>query len=847
MTAVSSPKLKVGVAALVLALIAVLGVASCGPGIGFLSSLVANMQCQDGELATGGEVVPVPSGNPDAKLAFRAASWNVLKSNSVSNVAAGLEQIAGTADVVGLQEFREKFRGATIKNALPGWAWSNQNTSVPIAWNTNTFELVAKDRVLEFDVTRVAGGPVGRSAGPKFAEWVQLRQKSTGATFVIVNHHLLYNIESKGHPDKRVGTRYLNLAQKQMRVERDLVDHFTALGLPSVVTKDGNWDYRKSAKTKDPDSPYVQAAQHGLYTNWQVLGSPKQGTQAAGTRLIDSVSATTALLIPVQQSILGNPKNRFHGSDHRPVVVALTNSGSSIDASLTKAMAKAVSTTTDTGTQRGSVGAIDGVSDNQMRVAQAIYNTTLQVGREQGWSAADTDKAFQIAVSTAQKESTLGADPRSKKPDGNGDGGIYGQRTKPGWYGTIDQVNDPTYGTRIFLLGKTITAADVTAAKRAGTQPAGPVGYTIPGLKQVTGWPALSIGDASHRIQRSAYPSMPAAFEKIARTLLQAFDKAGLTATTRDVDQVLNDACQNTTQAAGSVMTCPPTSMPAENYDLTPDALLVTRCVAEQFPQITTIGTYTGHQPDLTRAVDIMIPSYKSAAGKHLGLQIRDWVRQHATELGVDYVIWNEQIWSTQRAGEGWRQCGTPAAGCYSGPDDSAGHRNHVHVSVFGDQGSGIAENTTAGGSGGCPLDGNYAPGHKNPNDCDQALAFLQRQDATNSRQWYRSCLALVANAYGWGYSGDNTAGQHALLLKRAGKLHTSRTNIPRGAVLWWTNSGAGHVAVYDGNGHIYSNDAVTPGEVNRVAWDLPEKQWGQHFEGWSAPNFPHAGGSVAA
>lgn len=585
MTPVSVAQLKVGVVALVLALIAVLGVASCGPGIGFLSSLVANMQCQDdGQLATGGEVVPVPAGNPDAKLAFRAATWNVLKSNSVSGVAAGLQQIAGTADVVGLQEFREKFRGATIKNALPGWAWSNQNTSVPIAWNTDTFDLVDKDRVLEFGVTRVAGGPVGRSAGPKFAEWVQLRQKSTGATFVIVNHHLLYNIESKGHPDKRVGKRYLNLAQKQLRVELDLVDRFTALGLPVVVTKDGNWDYRKSAKTKDPDSPYIQAAQHGLYTNWQVLGSPTQGTQAAGTRLIDSVSSTTALLIPVQQSILGRPKKRFHGSDHRSVVAALTNSGSSIDASLTKA--KAVSATSGTGSQRGSVGTVDGVSDDQMRVAQAIYTTTLQVGREQGWSAADTDKAFQIAVSTAQKESTLGADPRSKRPDGNGDGGIYGQRTKPGWYGTIDQVNDPVYGTRIFLLGKKISAADVAAAQRAGSQPAGPAGYTIPGLRQVTGWPRLSIGEASHRIQRSAYPSMPAAFEKIARALLQAFDRAGLTATAGDVDQVLDEGCQNTTHAAGTELTCPPTSMPAEDYDLTPDALLVTRCVAEQFPHL---------------------------------------------------------------------------------------------------------------------------------------------------------------------------------------------------------------------------------------------------------------------
>ena len=298
-------------------------------------------------------------------------------------------------------------------------------------------------------------------------------------------------------------------------------------------------------------------------------------------------------------------------------------------------------------------------------------------------------------------------------------------------------------------------------------------------------------------------------------------------------------------------LNCPATSMPAEQYQLTPDALLVTRCVAQQFRQITTIGTYTGHDPDLTRAVDIMIPSYASATGKALGLQVRDWVRAHAAELGVDYLIWNEQIWSTKRAREGWRQCGTPAApGCYTGADDSASHRNHVHVSVFGSNSVEYAKTHggegTGAGTGGCSLDDGYAPGRKNPNSCDEALAFLQRQDATNSGQWYRSCLALVANAYGWGYSGVATAGQHALLLKRAGKLNTSRTNIPRGAVVWWTNSGAGHVAVYAGNGQIYSNDAVTPGQVSKVAWDLPEKQWGQHFEGWSAPYFPNAGGSVS-
>ena len=149
------------------------------------------------------------------------------------------------------------------------------------------------------------------------------------------------------------------------------------------------------------------------------------------------------------------------------------------------------------------------------------------------------------------------------------------------------------------------------------------------------------------------------------------------------------------------------------------------------------------------------------------------------------------------------------------------------------------------GGAGDCPLDPDHAPGKRNPNDCDAALAFLKHQDTTNSRQWYRSCLALVANAYGWGHSSIGTASAHAAIVKRAGKMHTNRTGVPRGAVLWWSG-GAGHVAIYDGAGFIYSNDSVIDGEVSRVRWDQPEKEWGKHFEGWSAPYFPRAGGSVA-
>src|SRR4051794_9187474 len=125
---------KAVAAGLVLALLTVLAAVSCGPGIGFLASLTAAQQCSAGGLATAGDAIPVPASNPGANLNFRAASWNVLKSNSGDNVAVGLHELSRTADVIGLQEFRDGFQAAA-RGALPGWAWSDPDSAVPIVWN----------------------------------------------------------------------------------------------------------------------------------------------------------------------------------------------------------------------------------------------------------------------------------------------------------------------------------------------------------------------------------------------------------------------------------------------------------------------------------------------------------------------------------------------------------------------------------------------------------------------------------------------------------------------------------------------------------------------------------------
>jgi hypothetical protein len=53
----------------------------------------------------------------------------------------------------------------------------------------------------------------------------------------------------------------------------------------------------------------------------------------------------------------------------------------------------------------------------------------------------------------------------------------------------------------------------------------------------------------------------------------------------------------------------------------------------------------------------------------------------NARRLGVMYIIWNDKMWSSYRAGEGWRpysSCAETTSSAY----DTACHRNHIHFSL---------------------------------------------------------------------------------------------------------------------------------------------------------------------
>ncbi len=103
---------------------------------------------------------------------------------------------------------------------------------------------------------------------------------------------------------------------------------------------------------------------------------------------------------------------------------------------------------------------------------------------------------------------------------------------------------------------------------------------------------------------------------------------------------------------------------------LTSNAIAVYRSVCAAFPAVSSWGGRTGsgdHGAGL--ALDIMVTG-------SMGDAIADYVRAHAGELGVSYVIWAQRIWTVERSSEGWRYMSDRGS-------TTANHYDHVHVSVF--------------------------------------------------------------------------------------------------------------------------------------------------------------------
>lgn len=87
------------------------------------------------------------------------------------------------------------------------------------------------------------------------------------------------------------------------------------------------------------------------------------------------------------------------------------------------------------------------------------------------------------------------------------------------------------------------------------------------------------------------------------------------------------------------------------------------------------IGSFGGVRADWDvehpsgRALDAMTTDQAT------GDAVANWARDNASRFGITEVIWNQRIWTTQRAGEGWRTMANRGSA-------TANHQDHVHISV---------------------------------------------------------------------------------------------------------------------------------------------------------------------
>lgn len=96
----------------------------------------------------------------------------------------------------------------------------------------------------------------------------------------------------------------------------------------------------------------------------------------------------------------------------------------------------------------------------------------------------------------------------------------------------------------------------------------------------------------------------------------------------------------------------------------------VLRAVCAKFPGVSSYGGRRsgGGNHGAGKALDVMV------SGSY-GWEIANWARANASSLGITEVIYEQQIWTTQRAGDGWR-------GMSDRGSTSANHYDHVHISV---------------------------------------------------------------------------------------------------------------------------------------------------------------------
>jgi len=126
--------------------------------------------------------------------------------------------------------------------------------------------------------------------------------------------------------------------------------------------------------------------------------------------------------------------------------------------------------------------------------------------------------------------------------------------------------------------------------------------------------------------------------------------------------------------ATGAAGSGGPVGRTGSESGLTPTSVAAKRSIENQFPEITDIGGF--RPPDgfnehfRGEALDVMIPNWGSSNGKAYGDKVLNYILGNASQLGVDYVLWQQRQWNADGTSSPMPDRGSP----------TQNHMDHLHA-----------------------------------------------------------------------------------------------------------------------------------------------------------------------
>lgn len=242
-------------------------------------------------------------------------------------VAALLQRY--TPDLIGLQEVL-KGQLDDIAGALTDFAWVGvgrddgraRGEYAPIFYRRNRFALLASDTFWLSETPHQPGSFGWDAACVRIATWARLRDKASGATFLVLNTHFDHRGEQAQVESARLLRAFLN---------------DPAQALPAVVTGDFNgtaqaWSYQVLTQpTEAAGLPLADAMLQSQTPHHGPVATFTTGFADPLQEKIDFIfvwpapsKASTAAIQVQRHAVLDDQVDGYYPSDHLPVLAAVT-------------------------------------------------------------------------------------------------------------------------------------------------------------------------------------------------------------------------------------------------------------------------------------------------------------------------------------------------------------------------------------------------------------------------------------------------------------------------------------------------------------------------------------------